>query len=408
MKRLSALSVKNAKAGRHADGDGLYLLVKPTGGRSWLLRVQVDGKRRDIGLGSVANTVRGDKNAAPSPIDIPLLLRKVLTLSEAREKAAMLRTAAKSGLDPTVERDRERRKLPTFKEATIATHEALKEGWNTKSAATFLSSLENHAYPALGAMRVDQIDASHIRDMLAPIWTEIPDMARKVRYRVGQVLDFAKAKGWRQADAPRKSVTVGLPKQPSGSNYKAMPYSQLPAFVASLRAKAETTGRMALLLQILTAARPGEVRGARWGQIDFENRLWHRPAELMKGSDAPSHTVTLSAPAIALLRQLATVGCSPERLILPGQGGRMFSDMTMNKAIRDLGQQFDAHGFRSSFRDWAAEQMPNIPDPVAEAALAHIVPDKVVRAYKRTTFIDMRRELLEAWGTFVSGNPQQK
>jgi hypothetical protein len=225
MGRLTALTVRNAKPGRHSDGEGLHLLVAPSGGKSWLLRVQVDGQRRDIGLGSATAPGRTDKNAAPSLIDIPLLLRKVLTLSEAREKAAVLRTAAKSGLDPVVERDRERRKLPTFKEATIATHEALKEGWNPKSAATFLSSLENHAYPTLGTMRVDQIEASQIRDMLAPIWTEIPDMARKVRYRVGQVLDFAKAKGWRQSDAPRKSVTVGLPKQPSGSNYKAMPYS---------------------------------------------------------------------------------------------------------------------------------------------------------------------------------------
>lgn len=405
MKRLSALFVKNAKAGRHADGDGLYLLVKPTGGRSWLLRIQVDGQRRDIGLGSAANPARGDKNAVPSPIDIPLLLRRVLTLSEAREKAAMLRIAAKSGLDPTVERDRERRKLPTFKEATIATHEALKDGWNTKSAATFLSSLENHAYPTLGTMRVDQIDASHIRDMLAPIWTEIPDMARKVRYRVGQVLDFAKAKGWRQADAPRKSVTVGLPKQPSGRNFKAMPYAQLPAFVADLRAKTETTGRIALLLQIFTAARPGEVRGARWGQVDFESRLWHRPAELMKGFDAPPHTVTLSAPALSLLDQLLKKRRDPEGLIFPGQRGGLISDMTMNKVIRDLGLSYDAHGFRSSFRDWAAEQMPNIPDPVAEAALAHLVPDKVIRAYKRTTFIEMRRELLEAWGEYLLEKP---
>jgi integrase len=137
---------------------------------------------------------------------------------------------------------------------------------------------------------------------------------------------------------------------------------------------------MALLLQIYTAARPGEVRGARWGQIDFENRLWHRPAELMKGSDAPPHTVTLSAPALTLLRQLRKSDISPERLIFPGQNGGLFSDMTMSKVIRDLGLPFDAHGFRSSFRDWAAEQMPNIPDPVAEAALAHLVPDKVIRA----------------------------
>lgn len=399
MPKLTALSVRSAKAGRHADGDGLYLLVKPTGARSWLLRVQVDGKRRDIGLGTVDMSPRASKGEE-SPIPIPLLQRKVLTLSDARAKAEILRVAAKSGLDPVAERDRERRSIPTFRLAAKAAHEALKGGWKEKGAATFISSLETHAFPSIGDMRVDQIAAGDITSTLTPIWTSKPDMARKVRQRIGTVLNFAHGKGWRAAEAPGRSVTVGLPRQPKGSNYRAMPYADVPAFVMELESKAPTMGRRALLFQLLTAARPGEVRGARWGQVDLAKREWTRPADLMK-TGGP-HMVTLTDAAAALIERVREGRkVKPTDLIFPGQSGVMLSDMTMSKVLRTAEQPYDPHGFRSSFRDWAAERMPQIPDPVAEAALAHIVPDQVVRAYKRTTFIEMRRKLLEAWATFV-------
>jgi len=401
--KLTALSVRSAKAGRHADGDGLYLLVKPTGAKAWVLRVQVDGKRRDIGLGSVDASPRAAGKGEESPIVIPILQRKVLTLAEAREKAAMLRVAAKSGLDPIAERDRERRSIPKFSEAAKAAHRALKEGWSVKGAQTFINSLENHAFEKIGTIRVDAITAADISTVLAPIWTSKPDMARKVRQRIGTVLNFAHGKGWRSTEAPGRSVTVGLPRQPKGGNYDAMPYADVPAFVADLRSKASSTGRLALLFLIYTAGRPGEVRGARWGQIDLAKRDWNRPSDLMKGVDAPPHTVTLNAAAVALLE--AAKGDrtpKPNELIFTGLRGAMMSDMTMAKVLRTADLPHDAHAFRSSFRDWAAEKMPEIPDPVAEAALAHVVPDKVVRAYKRTTFVEMRRALLEAWGDFVT------
>jgi integrase len=397
------LTVKSAKPGRHADGNGLYLLVKPTGGRSWLLRVQVDGKRRDIGLGTVDTSSRSVGKAEELPIVIPILHRKILTLAEAREKAAILRVAAKSGLDPVAERDRERRSIPKFSEAAKAAHLALKEGWTGKGAQTFINSLENHAFDKIGRIRVDAITAADISSVLAPIWTSKPDMARKVRQRIGTVLNFAHGKGWRATEAPGRSVTVGLPRQPKGGNYDAMPYADVPAFVADLRSKAPSTGRQALLFLIYTAARPGEVRGARWGQIDLTKRDWNRPCELMKGVDAPPHAVTLNAVAVALLELVKGDRTpKPDELIFAGLRGAMMSDMTMAKVLRTAGLPYDAHAFRSSFRDWAAEKMPEIPDPVAEAALAHVVPDKVVRAYKRTTFIEMRRQLLEGWGIFVT------
>jgi integrase len=249
---------------------------------------------------------------------------------------------------------------------------------------------------------VDVITSADITAALEPIWTSKPDMARKVRQRIGTVLNFAHSKGWRVAEAPGRSVTVGLPRQPRSGNFAAMPYADVPAFVAGLRGKPPTAGRMALLFQIYTAARPGEVRGARWGQIDLEKRDWNRPADMMKGADAPPHTVTLNAAAIALLKQLkGDRKPKPTDLIFPGRGGAPLSDMTANKVLRDSKLPYDAHAFRSSFRDWAAEKMPEIPDPVAEAALAHAVPDKVVAAYKRTTFMEMRRKLLEAWAGFM-------
>jgi len=178
----------------------------------------------------------------------------------------------------------------------------------------------------------------------------------------------------------------------------------VPGFVADVLAKRTTTGGQALLFLIYTAARPGEVRGARWGQVDLAKREWNRPAEFMKGVDAPPHTLTLNDAAIALLKQMKG-DREPKAadLIFAGQRGGKLSDMTMNKVLRTAGLPYDAHAFRSSFRDWAAEKMPEIADPVAEAALAHVVPDKVVRAYKRTAFIEMRRSLLDAWGSFAIG-----
>lgn len=401
MPKLTALAVKNAKAGRHGDGEGLYLLVKPSGAKSWVLRIQSDGKRHDIGLGSVETSAKSGSGDREIPISI--LQRKVLSLAEAREKAGLLRAAAKSGLDPIEERDRERRKIPTFKEAAIAAHASLQSGWTDKNAKAFLNSLAAHAHPTLGKKRVHLISPSDIITALAPIWTDKPQIAKKVRQRIGTVLNFAHAKGWRPTEAPQQSIGKGLPKQPKGGHYDVMPYQKVPAWVASVRSKPATQGRRGQLLQIYTASRPGEVRGAQWGQFDLKERLWHRPAWLMK--EKVAHTVTLNSAAIELLERIrAELGREPKasELVVPNRSGNMLSDTAFNKILRDAGLSHDTHGFRSSFRDWAAENVPEIPDPVAEAAIAHQVPDEVVRAYKRTTFIEMRRTLLEAWGNYVN------
>ncbi len=397
MGKLTALAVKNAKAGRLADGDGLYLLVKPSGARSWLLRVQQEGKRRDVGLGSVDLSPKRDRDEDHAS---PILSRRILSLTEAREKATLLRKAAKAGFDPILERDRDRKKVPTFEEAAIACHAEFKSGWTAKHAASFIASLNEHAYAILGKHRVDTIEASHVRDTLAPIWQDIPVMARKIRQRIGTVLHFAQIKGWRTSEPPGASVTKGLARQPRGGHFEAMPYADVPALMTALRAAPASTGRTALMLTILTAARSCETRFTRWGHFDLEKRLWSRPADIMKEGDA--HVITLNEPAIALLRAIKPEDAKPGSLIFAGKSGKAISDMTMTKVLRDSSLTVAVHGFRSSFRDWAAEKMPEVPDPVAEAALSHKIEDRVIAAYKRTKFIDMRRELLEAWGRFIA------
>lgn len=394
MGKLTVAGVRNAKAGRHADGNGLYLLVKPAGGRSWLLRVQVDGKRRDIGLGSVELSPRSGADV----IDIPLLHRKRLSLSEARDKCAALRNAALSGLDPVLERDRGRRGVPTFEQAAEMCHASIKSRWAPQQQQAFLTSLQLHVCPTLGKRRVDQIEAGDIQEVLRPIWTSKPDMARKVRQRIGTVLNFAHSKKWRVLEAPRASVSIGLGKRPSGGNYAAMPYAEVPAFVMAQNGKADAVGRMALLFTILTAARSGEVRHARWSHIDLRQKLWTRPAELMKMRR--EHVVTLSDQAIAVLKRMEPWGTADDGLCFPSTKGTPLSDMTLSKVLRDAKLPYTVHGFRSSFRDWAAERMPDVPDPVAEVALAHAVSDKVMAAYKRTPFLAFRHKLLAEWGAF--------
>lgn len=400
MGTLTAKFVEKAKPGRHADGDGLYLLVKPTGARTWVLRVQVDGRRRDIGMGSVETVPLLQRTTIGD--DIPLEQRSRLTLSEARELSSRLRNVAKAGRDPAAERRRDRSPPPSFKEASIAAHKALAPTWSKKTADAFLASLQEHAYASMGGKRVDEIQADDIATTLKAIWTTKPGMARKVRQRIGKVLDFAKAKRWRESEAPRQSVSTLVGKAGEGRNFPAMPYDDVPAYFAKLGSGTETKGRLALMLVIATAARSGEVRHALWGQINWEKREWHRSAEIMKSGKA--HTVTLNDEAVAVLRRAAAHSNSEDAaaLIFANREGKPLSDMTISKVMRDAKLPYVPHGFRSSFRDWAAEKMPQIPDPVAEAALAHAVPDAVIRAYKRTDFLEMRRKLLEAWGAFIA------
>ncbi len=380
MPGLTALKVKNAKPGRHGDGAGLYLLVSPSGARSWMIRVQSDGKRRDIGLGGLSD----------------------LTLEEARDKARALRKVARAGGDPIATRDKREEAPPSFREAAEQCHTALGKGWSDRHAGAFLSTLKLHVFPKIGSLRVDSVDEKDIVAVLSPMWTTKPAAARKLRQRIGLVLDYAKGNNWRATGAPRDGLRTMLSKQARSGNFSSMPYQDVPAYAAALHAAPESMGRLALLFAILTGARSGEVRAARWSHINSETKEWNRPAELMLKTNQ-AHTITLSSDAVAILARAAKFRTSlSDALVFPGVGGRSMSDMTMSKIVRPTG--FTVHGFRSSFRTWAAERMPTMPEAVCEAALAHVIPDQVVRAYNRAKFTEMRRVLLDAWGSYVEGH----
>ena len=381
MTNLTVKGIERAKPGKHADGHGLYLLVSLAGTKSWLLRVQVQGRRRDIGLGSLAE----------------------LSLAEARDKARELRKIAKSGGDPIAARNSTKTATPTFAEAVNSCH---KDGppsrWQERYSKAFLASLKQHAFPKIGSLHVDSIDESRIVGVLAPLWHDRPAAARKLRQRIKVVLDFAKVRGWRPTGAPTISPRASFGKQPLPGNFAAMPYVEIPAFVADLRAKPVSVGRLALLFTVLTAARSGETRSARWSEIDTAKRTWTRPAKIMKSGI--EHTVTLSPAALHVLSQAERFRSLSTDLIFPGGKGQRLTDMALLNIVKVLAGRFTVHGFRAAFRTWHAETMLRaFPEPVAEAALAHKVPDAVVRAYQRSEFVEMRRELLDVWGSYVFG-----
>lgn len=393
MGRLTELKCRNAKwtggvtregrprsgAIRLSDGGGLYLVIKPSGAKSWLLSVQQGGVRRYIGLGGY------DAD---------------LSLAEAREAAHRLRKLARQGLDPIAERDRAKLTVPTFAKAMEAAHAELSKGWADKTAEGFKASLEEHAVPKLGNRRVDQIEAEQVIAALSPIWTTKPQIARKVRQRIMTVLSFSKSRGWRSERVPdAREISNGLAKQPESESHPAVPYKQVPALVAGEIAKDDSPARLALLFTILTAARQGEVRQAEWSEIDLEERLWRRPAEHMKSRKA--HDVALSEAAIAILER-AEAFRDKSGLIFPNSKGKPLSDAAVGKMLRLAGSDKTVHGFRSSFRDWAAEQMGTIPGDVVEVTLAHKPGDRTMRAYLRTDFMEWRRALMAAWGAFVA------
>jgi integrase len=392
MGKLTALKVEKAKypAGltaqgkprtspvRLGDGGGLYLVIKPSGAKSWALLVQHNGRRREVGLGGY-----------PADLD----------LGEAREKAAQLRKLARQGRNPMAERDKAKVVTPTFAEAVDKAHKALGSGWADKTAEQFKASLDAHT-KSLANKLVDEIESEHVIAALAPIWTEKPQMARKVRHRILQVLSFARSHGWRSSAVPTADeLRRGLSKQPRSKGFAAVPYAEVAAFVAGEIGKVDTPARLALLFTILTAARSGEVRKARWEQIDRDAREWNRPAEIMKAGVA--HTVTLNDAALAVLDRARALS-GADGLIFPGFRGNVLSDPALTKMLRNAGRSETVHGFRSSFRDWAAEQMPTMPPMVAEMALAHSVGTLTEKAYLRSDMRELRRTLMEAWGRFVA------
>lgn len=375
-----------SEPGRYSDGDGLILQISASGGKSWLLRVQINGRRRDIGLGRV--------NEVP--------------LTAARSNAAQMRKLAHAGIDPLEQRRRERIIVPTFEEAAEQVHKELLGAWkNGKHTDQWLTTLKLYAFPKLGKLRVNEIEGPLIRDVLAEIWLKIPETARRVKQRIGTVLDWSYAKGFRTTEAPMRSLGKGLPRQPKKSaHHAAMRHEDLPKFIERLRAKPLTVGRVALEALILTAVRSGEIRGARWQELNPDFSVWTIPGDRMKAG--VTHAIPLSKQATDIFRLASGFKIKDCDLIFPGQISRSpLSDMTLLEILRGMDTGVTVHGFRSTFRDWVAD-ITDYPREVAEAALAHTLENKVEAAYRRTDFFAKRRKMMEDWANYCDGGPASK
>lgn len=382
---LTALKVRNAHPGRHADLQGLYLVVRNSGSRSWVLRLQHRGKRRDFGLGAVRD----------------------VSLAEARTLVSEYRKMVRNDLDPVKELGRRQRATPNFETVARNCYNAMKGGWKDQRHASWLSSLENHVFPSIGKKPIDRIDSAAVLEVLEPLWLTIPDTARRILQRIGTVLDFAHIKGNVPEEISLRSVTRGLPRQTRKVTHReAMPYGDVPTFMKKLLSLANTTGRVALRLTVLTAVRSNETRFATWGEFDLDTGVWSIPATRMKMKEP--HVIPLAGPAVDLLRRLASEQIAldgklaPDTLVFSHARGKAISDMTMLKVLRDMELTgVTVHGFRSSFTDWAAEQTA-FPKEVADKALAHSVPNAVEAAYRRTDFFEKRRTLMDQWAAFAT------
>lgn len=384
MSKLTAVKAKSLKnVGRHSDGNGLLLVVRESGAKSWLYRGQTKGKRRDIGLGSFPD----------------------VGLSEAREKAAIARKQLRAGEDP-VEAKRAAHAaaatIPTFRAAAESVFAERESDWqNEKHKAQWINTLRTYVFPAIGDKLIHKVTSGDVRDLLVPIWQTKPETSRRVLQRVGKVLDWGYAKGHCPHEAPLRSIRAGLNRQTKQtSHFAALPHDQIAQLMTKL-SENDSVGRLALRFLILTAARSGEVRGATWEEID--QGVWTVPANRMKAKKA--HAVPLPAAAVAVLENAAKLrkGVVGEP-IFPGIRDQPLSDMTLTKVLRTaIGGAWTVHGFRSSFRDWAAE-CTSYPSEVAETALAHAIPDKVVAAYRRTNYLDKRRDMMNLWADYVEPN----
>jgi integrase len=381
-KRLKPIGIsKKTKPGRYADGGGLYLVVDPSGAKRWVLRVVVHGKRRDMGLGGVLN----------------------VSLVEARDLADKYRKIARAGSDPFLEKKRE--DVPTFEEAAKHVYAQRVASWrNEKHREQWLGSLKSFAFPIIGSIRVSHIDSSHVLNVLSPIWLRKPETARRVRQRIGTVLKWATAARHRSGENPVNGIEEALPDQPNNKeHHEALPYADVPTFIGELRrSKLREGSKLGLEMLILTATRTGELVSAEWLEFDLDDAVWTIPAVRMKAKK--SHQVPLSPRCIEILRRAKEIGRGSKYVFPSRNPEKPLSNMVFLMGLRRMQKTFTAHGFRSSFRDWAAEKT-NFPNAVCEAALAHTVKDKVEAAYLRTRFFDLRRELMNTWAGFVATTP---
>ena len=357
----------------------LYIRVAPGGSKSFVQRLLIDGRRRDLGLG-------------PWPL---------VSLDEAREAAFKNRRMVQAGGNPIVEK--RRASMPTFREAAERRH-ASKAFRNAKARKNWHQRLAKRVYPAIGDMPVDKIGRADVLAILDPIWTTHHETARKLRQYMREVFAWCQARDYIAANPAGESIDGALaPVRRARTHMRALPHSDIPAALdAVARSQAALATKLALRFLTLTAARSGEVRGATWDEIDRKARRWRIPAERMKSER--EHHVPLSDSALAVLDEAAGIREASTDLIFPSPRRGLLSDNTLSKLLRDLRIQCVPHGFRSSFRDWCAET--GKPREVAEAALAHVVPG-VEGSYFRSDLFDRRRILMQAWADYLAGAPAQ-
>src|SRR5579884_1571374 len=391
--RLTALKVEKAKQpGMYADGGGLYLRVTQEGTKSWVLRYMLDRKPRYMGLGPLA----------------------FYGLAEARARALDARRKQHDGVDPIEARRAERARLRleaakaiTFKqcaESYIASHKA---GWrNGKHAAQWSATLASYAYPVIGALPVQTVDTGLVLKVLEQLWTAKPETASRLRGRLESILDFAKVRGYRDGENParwRGHLDKLLParaKVRAIAHHAALPYVELPGFLNELR-KQDGIAARALEFLILTAARTGEVIGARWNEMDLLNKVWTVPAARMKAHR--EHRVPLSPRALAILAEMQAARTADDAFVFAGRKpGTPLSNMAFLMLLRRMGyRELTAHGFRATFKTWASERS-SFRNEIIEASLAHTIGGKVEQAYMRGDLFEKRRRLMAQWATFAA------
>jgi integrase len=378
--RLNARVVATlTKHGRHADGGGLYLSISPNGGRRWVFLFRWHSKPTEIGLGSARD----------------------VTLARARELASQARAKLAEGINP---KDARRpAQGATFGECADRLIEAMRPSWrNLKHAAQWEMTLRLYAAP-LRPLPVDRITTEDVLSVLKPLWKEKPETATRLRGRIERVLDAAKAQGLRAGDNPARwrghlDQLLAKRQRLTRGHHAAMPYVELPAFISDLRTR-QATAALALEFAILTAARSGEVLGARWKEFDLDRAVWTIPAVRMKAGR--EHRVPLSKCALKIINTMVALRNSD--FVFNGQKpGKPLSTMALEMVLRRMEfMGVTVHGFRSAFRDWAAE-CTNFPNEVCEAALAHVIRNKAEAAYRRGDLLDKRRELMEVWGAYCT------
>ena len=382
MTTLTALKVRALRPGekteRHGDGFGLYLVVRASGSKAWIQRITVDGRRTDIGLGRYPD----------------------VSLARARQKSATIRTTVADGRDPRAERRQPT--LPTFRVAAERYISANTPRWkNPKEVVDWRGSLTTYVYPSVGSTKIDRITRADVLAVLRPIWTSKPSIARKLRQRIRVVFAAAMSEGHIDTNPAGELIDGALVPIPAfKEHFKALPYADVPGALAMIEAStSRPPAKLCLRFLILTAARSGEARGARWDEIDLNARTWTIPAERMKANR--EHKVPLADQAIQILEQARSID-DGSGLVFPSTRGGQLGNMTMTKMLRSTGlSQATVHGFRTSFKTWCME-VADVSWAVGEAALAHTLGNSTEQAYARSDLFDRRRTLMQDWADYLA------